>query len=171
MAPVVVCVVSTFLATGFPDARPARHRYPVLVAEPNSSTVRHVRVVLAEDHPAVAAQLRAVLAQEFEVLAVVHSATDLLDAVDHLRPDVVVTDITMPGLSGLDALPAILLRRPSTRVVIVTVHADRELVERAFSLGAAGYVVKGDAGDELNAAVRTSLAGQQYLSAAVSAHH
>ena len=131
--------------------------------------MQRVRVVLAEDHLAVAAQLRAVLAQEFEVLAVVHSAIDLLDAVDRLGPDVVVTDITMPGLSGLDALPKILLRHPTPRVVIVTVHADVELVERALSLGASAYVVKGDAGDELNAAVRASLTGGPYLSAGVSA--
>jgi len=127
-----------------------------------------VRVVLAEDHQPVAAQLHAVLAQEFDVVAVVETATALLDAVARLVPDVVVTDITMPGLSGLDALPVIRLRHPSTRVVIITVHADDALVERALTLGALAYVVKGDAGDELNAAVRASLAGVTYLSTGVS---
>jgi DNA-binding NarL/FixJ family response regulator len=121
-------------------------------------------VVLAEDHEWAAEQLRNVLAAEFDVIATVADGHALLRVTETLRPDVVVTDIVMPGIDGIAATAAILARRPDTRIVLVTVHEDPGLAERGFAAGALGYVSKHRAGQELLAAVRAAILGERYIS-------
>lgn len=123
------------------------------------------RVVLAEDHPAIATQLRALLASEYEVIATVHDGRALVEAAGATLPDAIVSDIAMPGLSGLAAADLILAIRPESRIVFVTVQEDRAVIWKAMASGALGYVVKCDAGEELNEAVRAVLLGGRYLSA------
>jgi DNA-binding NarL/FixJ family response regulator len=125
------------------------------------------RVLLADDHPATAALLRMVLAPEFEVLAELHDGRSLVQAAADVSADVIVTDITMPGLDGIAA--ALLIRRanPDARIVFVTVHADRSIVERAMATGALGYVMKLAAGDDLLPAVQAALCGERYVSGCV----
>lgn len=125
------------------------------------------RVVLAEDHARIAEQLRALLEPEFDVVATVTDGHALLQAVDDARPDVVVTDIVMPGLDGIAATAALLARRPGTRVVLVTVHDDPELAERGYAAGALAYVSKHSAGHELVPAVRAAMRGERYVSPSV----
>jgi DNA-binding NarL/FixJ family response regulator len=122
------------------------------------------RVLLAEDHPRVAAELRRLLEPEFDVVGTVGDGDALLRAADDARPDVIVTDIAMPGLDGIAATAALLARRPGTRVVLVTVHDDPELVERGYAAGALAYVLKLTAADELVPAVRTAMRGERYVS-------
>ena len=122
------------------------------------------RVVLAEDHARIAEQLRALLEPEFDVVATVADGLALLRAVDNARPDVVVTDIVMPGLDGIAATAALLARCPDTRVVLITVHDDPELVERGYAAGALAYVSKHRAGHDLVPAVRAALLGNRYVS-------
>jgi DNA-binding NarL/FixJ family response regulator len=123
------------------------------------------RVVLAEDHAEVARQLCTLLANDYEVLDIVPDGRALVVKVAELKPDVVVSDVTMPGMNGLSAARAILDRNPEARIVFVTVQSEPDVVRRALALGVLGYVLKCDAGEELLAAVRSSLEGRQYLSA------
>jgi len=122
------------------------------------------RIVLAEDHAEVAEQLRALLISEFDVAAVVADGQALLRAVEADHPDVVITDIVMPGLDGIAATAKLRASHPDLPVVLVTVHDDPELVERGHAAGALGYVAKHRAGQELVTAVRAALRGERYVS-------
>jgi DNA-binding NarL/FixJ family response regulator len=122
------------------------------------------RVLLADDHPAVAEDLRAVLEPEFDVIATVGDGYGLVAAADTLTPDVIVTDIAMPGLDGMAAAGEILLRNPRARIVFVTVHNDAEMVQKALATGVLGYVLKLTAGDELVPATHAALRGERYVS-------
>jgi DNA-binding NarL/FixJ family response regulator len=125
------------------------------------------RVVLAEDHAGVAEQLRNLLATEFDVVATVADGLALVRAVNALQPDVVVADIVMPGLDGIAATAAILASRPTTRVVLATVHNDPELAERGYATGALACVSKHRAGRELLPAVRAALRGERYVGSGI----
>jgi DNA-binding NarL/FixJ family response regulator len=122
------------------------------------------RVLLAEDHPRVAQELRRLLEREFDVVAVVGDGNALLREADEVHPDVVVSDIVMPGLDGIAATGALLARHPGSRVVLVTIHDDPELTERGYAAGALACVLKLAAAQELVPAVRTVLRGERYLS-------
>jgi DNA-binding NarL/FixJ family response regulator len=126
-------------------------------------SVRRPRVLLAEDHAQTAERLCRLLRAEFEVIASVEDGAALVDAAAHLSPDVIVTDIGMPGMDGIEAVTRILRNDPNARVVLVTVHADVMLVEAGLAAGALGYVLKDTAGDELVPAVRAALGGHRYV--------
>jgi DNA-binding NarL/FixJ family response regulator len=127
---------------------------------------QRIRVLLAEDHVAVAAQLRAVLEQEFEVVATVGDGCELVAAAERLHPDVIVTDITMPRLDGIAAARAIRQENQDVRIVFVTAHNDPSLVQRILADGAVGFVLKFVAGDELAPAIHAVLQGEHYVSQA-----
>jgi DNA-binding NarL/FixJ family response regulator len=122
------------------------------------------RILLAEDHPRVADELRRLLEPEFDVAAVVGDGHALLREAEIIAPDVIVTDIVMPGLDGIAATSALLARRPDSRVVLVTVHDDPELANRGYAAGALAYVVKLTASRDLVPAIRAALRGERYLS-------
>ena len=122
------------------------------------------RLLLADDHAAVAEQLRGVLEPEFEVAATVGDGRALVEAADAIRPDVIVTDVGMPCLDGIAAALMILQKDPRARIVFVTGHAEAELLRRALAAGALGYVLKPAAGDELVVAVRAALRGERHVS-------
>lgn len=123
--------------------------------------------MLAEDHARVAEELRGLLAAEFDVVATVADGLALLRAVDDFDPDVVVTDIEMPGLDGIAATAALRARRPGTRVVIVTVHDDPDLAERGYTAGALAYVLKRTAARELVLALRAAMRDERYVSPSI----
>ena len=130
----------------------------------NRKANTRARVLLAEDHPAMAEDLRAVLASEFDVIATVGDGYGLVAAAGTLTPDVIVTDIAMPGLDGLAAAGEILQRNPRARIVFVTVYNDIEIVHKALATGVLGYVLKLTAGDELVHATHAALRGERYIS-------
>ena len=123
------------------------------------------RVVLADDNVLVAAEMQALLEQSFEVVAVVKSGEELETAFEALAPDVIVTDIAMPGEGGLAAVRHIRERSPAARVVLLTVLDSQAMIRLGLLAGASAYVVKADAGDELAQAVKAALEGRQYVSA------
>jgi len=120
-------------------------------------------VLLADDHPVVAEGLASVLRSEFSVVGAVTTGTQLLDATRRLKPDVIVTDLAMPGMSGLEALRRLKADGLAPKVIVLTMHADAELAAEALRAGAAGFVVKHAAGTELVAAIRSALRGKTYV--------
>jgi DNA-binding NarL/FixJ family response regulator len=111
--------------------------------------------------------LRALLEPEFQVVADVSDGDALVSAAEQFAPDVIVTDITMPGMDGIEATILIRERNPAIRIVFVTVHVNSALVERGLAAGALGYVVKRMAGDDLVPAVHAALGGQRFVSAVI----
>ncbi len=111
------------------------------------------RVLLADDHRLVAEALKSLLSEEFELLGVVEDGRALIEAAGKLRPDVIVADITMPQLNGLDALPLLKKQNPRVKVVFLTMHQEVSYARRALEAGAAGFVVKHSAASELLAAM------------------
>ena len=124
-------------------------------------------LLLADDHPETRKLLRSLLEPEFDVVADVEDGVALVTAAAREVPDVIVTDISMPGLDGFAAATAILHQNPAARIVFVTVHDEPVLVERGLATGALGYVLKGAAGDELVPAVHAALGGDHYISRAL----
>jgi DNA-binding NarL/FixJ family response regulator len=122
------------------------------------------KIFLADDHFLITETLSVLLAPEFNVVGSATNSETLVDEVARLQPDVVVLDITMPGLSGLDAARAILDRLPSAKIVFLTMHKSRVLLREAFRAGAVAYVVKDCGSSDLVAALRAALAGERYLS-------
>ena len=107
------------------------------------------KVLLADDHAVVAQGLESLLKKSFDLVGVVHDGHALVDAAEKLRPDVIVTDISMPGLNGLDAIGQIRARRPGAKIVVLTMHRDTQLAVEAFRAGASGYVLKVSPAEEL----------------------
>lgn len=124
---------------------------------------RRPRVLVADDHRMVAEGVQGILAAEFDVVGVVEDGRSLLEATKQLRPDVVVADVTMPHLNGIDAIPRLRQLDDRVCVVILTMHAEPEYTRRALAAGASGYVLKHSAPAELIAAVRAALAGKSYV--------
>jgi DNA-binding NarL/FixJ family response regulator len=131
--------------------------------------ITRARVILADDHPEVVEDLRALVESEFEVVATVGNGNALVAAVERLAPDVIVTDIAMPGLDGIAAAGEILRSNPAARIIFVTVYNHPVLVRTGLATGALGYVLKLRAGDDLIPAIHAALRGEQHLSPTVAA--
>lgn len=126
-----------------------------------------IRVVLADDHRIVRQGLCALLAAERDI-ELIGQADDGLGAVRlarELRPDVMVVDVSMPGMNGVEATRRIRVDEPSVRVLCLSVHAESRMVLAVLEAGAAGYVLKDDSYEELVLAIRRAMAGQMHLSA------
>ncbi len=121
------------------------------------------RVLLAEDHTVVAEGLRALLKDTFELVGMVHDGRALLEAVEKLQPDVIVTDISMPLLNGIDAVRQIRARRPTAKIIVLTMHCETHLAAEAFRAGASGYLLKISPGEELVNAIREVAQGRSYV--------
>lgn len=125
-------------------------------------------VVLADDHAIVTAGLKSLLEPEFELLEVVENGRDLVRAVEKRQPDVVIADISMPLLNGIEATTQIKKSRPKTCVVILTMHPDVTYATWALEAGASGFVLKHSAPEELVIAVRAALRGEVYITPLIS---
>jgi len=122
------------------------------------------RVVLADDHVVVAEGLGVLLAEETELLATAHDGATLLAALVRWQPDIVVTDLAMPGLSGLDVLRQAQAQGLQARFLFLTAHAEPQLGVEILRAGAAGYLLKHSAGEELLRAIRVIASGGTYVS-------
>jgi DNA-binding NarL/FixJ family response regulator len=121
------------------------------------------RVLLADDHAIVVDGLSALLKDSYDLVGVAKDGRALLEAVRELKPDVVVTDVSMPVLNGVDATEQIKALSPDTKVVVLTMHNEPELAVQAFRAGALGYVLKTSAGEELITAIEEVSKGRAYL--------
>jgi len=127
------------------------------------SSPHRPRVLLADDHRLVAEGLKSLLAPDFDLVGVVEDGRALVEATKSLRPDVIVADIGMPLLNGIEAL--VQLRKDGNRVPVVflTMHRDVAYARRALDAGASGFVLKHSAPAELVTAIRAALDGKTYL--------
>jgi len=121
------------------------------------------RVLLADDHTLVLEGLRRLLEDRCELVGMVEDGRALVEAAPKLSPDIVLLDISMPLLNGLDAARRLRTLVPNTRIIFLTMHADPTYASEAFDAGAAGYLLKRSAASELNVAIATVLAGRKYL--------
>jgi DNA-binding NarL/FixJ family response regulator len=117
------------------------------------------RVLVADDHPVVLERVSQILSHDYDVVATVGNGRAAVDAAVVLQPDLVVLDISMPVMSGLDAAARLSDRVRAPRIVFLTVHEDPAFAEAARSVGAAGYVLKRAMAADLLPAIRTALAG------------
>jgi DNA-binding NarL/FixJ family response regulator len=127
------------------------------------------RVVIADDHAILAEGVRRLLEQDFDVVRVVSDGEALVAACRELRPALVLADVSMPKLSGIEAARRLLSELPAIRIVILTMHDDLDHVLAALEEGVSGYVLKTAAPEEIIAAVREALSGSIYLSPAINA--
>jgi DNA-binding NarL/FixJ family response regulator len=121
------------------------------------------RVLLADDHTLVAEALKSLLAEPFDLVGVVHDGRALVEAAEKLRPDVIVTDISMPLLNGLEAVRQLRERQPETRIIVLTMHRDTHLAASAFRAGVSGYLLKISPSEELVKAIREVAQGRSYV--------
>lgn len=127
------------------------------------------RLLLADDHRIVVEGLRAILTPEFELVGIVDDGRKLVEAAMRLAPEIIVADISMPRLNGLDAIAQLRELGCSARVVFLTMHKDATYAARALSLGASGFVLKHSASTELLEAIRTARRGGVYVTGEIEA--
>jgi len=127
------------------------------------SPPRRARVLLADDHRLVAEALKSLLAPEFDLVGVVEDGRALVEAAGTLKPDIIVADVTMPHLNGIDALVRLRQGGDQVPVVFLTMHRDVTFARRALDAGASGFVLKHSAPAELVSAIRAALEGKTWL--------
>ena len=127
------------------------------------------RILLADDHRIVVEGLRNLLVSDFEIVGTVEDGEALVKAARELDPDVIVADVSMPGLNGIEALKILKAEQTRARVVFLTMHTEVAYARRALEVGASGFVLKHCAPEELVLAVRAALSGQCFITPALAA--
>jgi DNA-binding NarL/FixJ family response regulator len=120
-------------------------------------------ILLADDHAIVADGLRSLLSTDFDLVGVVRDGRSLLESAVRLKPEVIISDISMPLLNGLDAVRQLKKSGCSSKVIALTMHSEPDLASRAFRAGVSGYILKHAAGEELIEAIGEVLKGRIYL--------
>jgi DNA-binding NarL/FixJ family response regulator len=122
------------------------------------------RILLADDHSALLEGITALLTPQFDIVGTVADGTTLVSEALRLRPDLIVADITMPGLSGIDAAHRLREFASSAKIVFLTIHSEEQFVQACIAEGALGYVVKGHMKAHLIPAIQAALIGESYVS-------
>jgi DNA-binding NarL/FixJ family response regulator len=121
------------------------------------------RVLLADDHAMLLEAFKGMLAASCDVVGTVSDGRELLEVAPKLKPDVIVADISMPRLNGIDACRLLQPKLPGVKWVFLTVNEDADLAREAFRLGASGFVLKNSAASELFTAIQKAMAGRRYI--------
>jgi DNA-binding NarL/FixJ family response regulator len=127
------------------------------------------RVLLADDHTLLLDAFRRLLADECDVVGSVANGRELIEAARQLRPDVIVADVAMPLLNGLEAARQLKRERPELKIIFLTMNEDPDVAAEAFRAGASGYLLKRSAGSELATAIREAVQGRSYVTPLVTA--
>ncbi|MDD2708943.1 MAG: response regulator transcription factor [Verrucomicrobiae bacterium] len=137
---------------------------------PGENAAKCIRILLADDHVIMREGLRVLIEQEprFKVIEQVDQGRDAVTKCASLSPDVVIMDIGMEGLNGIEATRQIHARQPEVKILILSMHAEREYIARAFSSGASGYLLKECAVKELRFAIGLIFDGKSYISPSIS---
>ena len=130
--------------------------------------MKRARVLIVDDHNLVAELCKRLLETDFEVVGMVSDGRAMLGAAEDLKPDVIVLDIAMPILNGLDAGQKVKEMLPMVKLVYLTMNTDAEVAAEAFDRGASGYLLKTCAASEMVVAVREALGGKSYMSRSLS---
>jgi len=128
-----------------------------------------IKILLADDHRIVVEGLRSLLEPTYEILAIAENGYDMIDFAKELKPDVIVVDISMPLLNGIDAVRQIRSAGIQAKIIFLTMHSEAYYARRALDAGASGYVLKHSASTELLFAIRQALAGRHYVSPTIAA--
>jgi len=131
--------------------------------------MKRSRILLADDHMLILEGLRKILEPRHEVVGAVSDGRSLVDAALRLKPDLIVVDVTMPLLSGIDATRQIRKNLPRVKVLFLTVHTNPAYLREAWSAGAIGYILKSSTREQILDAVTKALAGQTYISPGIVA--
>ena len=126
-------------------------------------TTRRPTILIADDHTIVAEGLVKLLSRRFDVVATVADGTALVEAAERFRPDIIIADLEMPSLSGLEALELLKKRGVTSKFVILTMHREASVAARAMRAGASAFLLKHSAGNELIDAIDEVLNGRTYL--------
>lgn len=121
------------------------------------------RVIMADDHALILAGMRKLLEEECEIVGMVEDGRALIEAAQKLRPDLILMDIAMPLLNGLEAARQLSKLVPESKLIFLTMHASPTYAAEAFQAGASGYLLKRSAASELSQAIQSVLHGQHYL--------
>lgn len=133
-------------------------------------STQQIRIILADDHAMMREGLRAILETElgYSVIAQAGNGRDTVALVKEHRPDLVIMDISMPDMNGIEATRQVMQEMPRTKVIALSMHTDKRFVGEMLQAGAAGYILKQGAMDELQQAIQTVLAGKAYISPEVA---
>jgi DNA-binding NarL/FixJ family response regulator len=126
------------------------------------------RVLLADDHAMILAGLRGLLESDFDLVGSVEDGRALLASADRLKPDIILMDISMPLLNGIEAARQLRKRVPQSKIIFLTMHSDVAYVREAFQAGASGYLIKRSAATELITAIQEVLKGRTYVTPLVT---
>ncbi len=126
--------------------------------------MRRPRILLADDHPAILNKVRGLLETEFEVVGAVEDGQALISAAAALQPDVVIIDITMPVINGIEAARQLKQAGSPAKIIFLTIHEDPDFLAEALSTSALGYVVKSHLASDLIHAIHEALADRTFVS-------
>jgi DNA-binding NarL/FixJ family response regulator len=126
------------------------------------------RILLADDHALIREGMHSILEADYDIVGEARDGRELVRAAVELRPDVIVADIAMPNLNGLEAMRQLQKEKLSAKVIFLTMHAGVDFAVQAFRLGASGYVLKVDASGELTRAIKEALAGRLYITPSIA---
>jgi len=133
------------------------------IGKPESSGNRR-RILLADDHPLVLERVTAYLQSRFDVVGVAHNGREMVEQAIRLNPDIIVADISMPVLDGLEAVHQLREMGATSAIVFLTIHESSEFVEACLAEGALGFVVKSQMKTDLIPAINAALSGQCFVS-------
>src|SRR5262249_44051643 len=125
--------------------------------------MKRARILLADDHPLILEGLRSMLEAEYDVVAVIRDGRTLVEQATVLKPEVIILDISLPMLNGIDAARQLKKDLPDTKIVFLTMHANPAYLREALASGASGYILKTSAGEELPGAIRDALRNRLHV--------
>ncbi len=132
------------------------------------ATLEKIRILLADDHKPVMDAVSHILSREFDVVGAVGDGQTLLDETERLQPDLLVVDISMPVVNGIEAVRRLKEASSEVKVVFLTVHENADYAREAFAAGALGYVIKSRIASDLVDTIKSVLAGQRFVSPSIT---